>query len=97
MRAWYQRVLLSRPGVAFLLLVISFLAFGALTLNLLFVLRANLALLAEHGWQAALDGGALQLVEIGLSGVAGMLAYLVFKSCEYRLVHWLTDKEHSSS
>ncbi len=94
MRNWVQRVLLSRPWVAFLLLVVSFLVFGALTVNLLFVLRANLALLAEHGWQAAMDGAAMQLVEIVLSGILGMLAYIVFKASEYRLVHWLTDKEH---
>jgi hypothetical protein len=93
MRAWVRRVLLSRPWVAFGLLVISFLVFGALTVNLLFLLRANLALLAEHGWQAAMDGGAMQLLEIVLSGILGMGAYIVFKSCEYRLVHWLTDKE----
>ncbi|MBT9489638.1 MAG: hypothetical protein IV093_19190 [Rubrivivax sp.] len=94
MRSWVQRVLLSRPWVAFGLLVLSFLVFGALTVNLLFVLRANLALLAEHGWQAAMDGAAMQLLEIVLSGILGMLAYIVFKACEYRLVHWLTDKEH---
>jgi hypothetical protein len=93
MRAWYRRSVLARPGRAFAALVLSFLAFGALTLNLLFVLRANVDLLAEHGWQAAADGGLQQLIEILASAAAGMLAYVVFKSCEHSLVRWLTHEE----
>ena len=85
--------MLSRPGVAFGALVVSFLAFGALTLNLVFLLRANLALLAEHGWQAAMDGGAAQLAEIVASAVAGLAAWIVFKTCEHRLVQWMTQEE----
>jgi hypothetical protein len=94
MRGWFRRQVLGRRWLCFVVMVLAFLAFGAGTLNLFFALRANVALLAEHGWQAALDGGARQAFEIVVSGVASMAAYLVFKACEHRLVQWLAGKEN---
>ena len=89
MRRWYQRVVLQRRWLAFLVMGLAFLGFGAGTLNLFFLLRANAELLAEHGLQAVMDGGLQQLVELLLTGYAGMACYVVFKSCEYALVrHW---------
>ena len=93
MRAWFRRQVLSRRWACFVVMVLSFLAFGAGSLNLFFVLRANLGLLAEHGWQAVMDGGLQQFAEILLSGGASMAAYIVFKACEHRLVQWLAAKE----
>jgi hypothetical protein len=92
-RSWFRRQVLARRGVCFAVMVASFLAFGAGTLNLFFILRANLGLLAEHGWQAVMDGGLLQLADIVFSGCASMVAYIVFKACEHRLVQWLAAKE----
>ncbi len=83
--------MLSRRWLTFIVLGLSFAAFGAGTLNLFVVLKANLALLLEHGWMAAMDGGARQLAELLITGYASMAAYLVFKACEYRLTHWLAD------
>jgi hypothetical protein len=89
MRSWYQRVVLRRRWLAFLVMGLAFLGFGAGTLNLFFLLRANAELLAEHGAQAVMDGGLRQLVELLLTGYAGMACYVVFKSCEYALIrHW---------
>ncbi|MEO7246497.1 MAG: hypothetical protein ABIX12_15290, partial [Rubrivivax sp.] len=85
MRRWFRRQVLGRRWLCFIVLVFAFLGFGAGTLNLFLALRANVTLLAEHGWQAAMDGGAAQAIEILLSGVASMASYIVFKSCEYRL------------
>lgn len=91
MKDWFHRVVLSRRWLTFVVLGLSFTAFGAGTLNLYVLLKANLALLVEHGWMAAMDGGAQQLVELLISGYASMAAYVIFKACEYRLVHWLGD------
>ena len=70
---------------------LSFFVFGASSLNLFFLLKANTALILEHGWMALADGGAAQLVELLVTGYISMLAYLVFKACEYSLVHGLLD------
>jgi len=91
MKQWFQRVILSRRWATFLVLGLSFLAFGATSLNLLFVAKANLDLILEHGWEALMEGGARQLVEILATGYLSMAAYVVFKACEARLVRWLAD------
>jgi hypothetical protein len=88
---WFQRVVLRRVWLSFVVLVLAFFAFGVGSLNLFFLLRANTVLLLEHGWIALGDGAAEQLAELLLTGVLSMAAYVVFKACEYRLAHWLTD------
>ncbi|MEO7854768.1 MAG: hypothetical protein ABIR94_21335 [Rubrivivax sp.] len=95
MRRWFHRVVLSRRWLSFIVLGLSFAAFGAGTLNLFVVFKANIALLLEHGWIAAMDGGAQQLAELLLSAYASMAAYLVFKACEYRLTHWLVESSET--
>jgi uncharacterized membrane protein HdeD (DUF308 family) len=91
MKRWFQRVVLSRPWLTFVVLGVSFLCFGAGTLNLFFLLRANSALVFDYGWQALMDGAARQLFELMLTAFGSMLAYVVFKTCEVRLVRWLLD------
>lgn len=81
-----HRWVLSRRWLTFLVMGLAFLLFGLGSLNLVHVLAANLALLAEHGWQAMLDGALRQLLELLLSGYASLAAYLVFKTCEHVLV-----------
>jgi hypothetical protein len=95
MRTWFRRQVLSRPWLCFVVLTASFGIFGTGTLNLFFLLQANLTLLLEHGWFAAMEGGLAQLAEIIATGVIGMFAYIVFKTCEHQLVHWLSDKEQA--
>jgi hypothetical protein len=70
---------------------LSFIAFGAGTLNLIYVARANANLLIEHGWQAMMDGGLLQLAEILMTGYASLAAYIVFKACEHKLALGLSE------
>lgn len=91
MNKWFHRVVLSRRWATFALLGLSFLVFGSSSLNLLFVAKANLELIATHGWQALAEGGAQQLLEVIVTAYASMAAYVVFKACEYRLVHWVVD------
>jgi hypothetical protein len=90
-RRWFHRIVLTRRWVAFLVMGLAFFGFGAGTLNLFMLLKANAELLAAHGWQAVMDGGLRQLVELLLTGYASMLCYVVFKACEYSLVRHLAD------
>ncbi|AVG17642.1 MULTISPECIES: hypothetical protein [Chromobacteriaceae] len=87
--AWLHR----RPLAAFLLLGLSFLLFGAATVNLALLLQLNLKLWLDVGWQAAMDGALRQLGELLLSGYAAMAAYIVFKCCERVLVERLTRRD----
>ncbi len=65
------------------------LAFGICTYSLFDLIRANFALVAEHGWIALQDGAAMQLVELVIYGYLGILAYIVLKACEKVLVEKL--------
>jgi hypothetical protein len=93
---WFRRTVLSRRWLTFLVLGLAFFVFGSGSLNLFFLLKANGELLAEHGWQAAMDGAAQQLVELLLSGYLSMAAYVVFKACEHALVHGLVHAPEPS-
>jgi hypothetical protein len=95
----FRRVVLARRWLCFGVLCASFAVFGAGTLNLFNLLRANLLFIADHGWMALADGAAQQLLELLLTLLASMAAYIVFKACEHSLVHGLThtpDEEHPS-
>ena len=85
MKRWFHRVVLSRPWLTFLVMGLAFFVFGVATLNLFMLLKANADLLREYGWQAVMDGGVRQLVELVVTGYASLLFYLVFKVCEDRL------------
>lgn len=95
---WFRRVVLGRRWLAFIVLGLAFFVFGSGSLNLFFLLKANGQLLAEHGWQAAMDGALQQLVELLITGYLSMAAYVVFKACEHALVHGLVDApaDHST-
>ena len=91
MRRWFQRVVLGRIWLAYLVMGLAFFGFGVGSLNLFMLMRANANLLLEHGWMAVMDGGLAQLLELLVTGFLSMAAYIVFKACEHRLAHWLAD------
>ena len=91
MSAAFQRIVLSRLWLTFIVLGLSFFVFGASTVNLGLMLMANGHLLREYGWQAVMDGGLWQLAQLVATGYLSMVAYVVFKTCEHRLVHALGD------
>jgi len=68
MCAAFQRVVLSRLWLTFVVLGISLFAFGAGTVNLGLLLMANSRLLAQYGWQAVMDGALRQTIELLLTG-----------------------------
>jgi hypothetical protein len=90
-RALFHRFVLRRAWTAFVGLGVSFLGFGVFTVSLASVLKANLDLVLQYGWQALMDGAAMQFFELMVSGYVAMAFYVVFKACEYRLVHGLTE------
>lgn len=82
---------LRRHRVAcFGLMVLSFMGFGLLTLDLVRLVGANAALLSHYGWQGLQDGGLRQLLELLGSTLAAMAAWLLFKVCETLLVQSFT-------
>ncbi|MDQ5848087.1 MAG: hypothetical protein M3544_03870 [Pseudomonadota bacterium] len=93
MRKLFRRWVLARPWLTFVVMGLSFLAFGAGTLNLIYLFQANARFIAEQGWRAVMDGALLQLVELVVTGTVSMAAYVVFKTCEHRLSRWLGDEQ----
>ena len=85
-QTWFRRVVLARAWLTFVILGLSFFVFGVGSLNLFYLLRANTQLLVAYGWQAALDGGLQQFLELLVTGYSSMAAYVVFKACEHALV-----------
>ena len=82
---------LRRHRVAcFGLMVLSFIGFGLLTLDLVRMVQANATFIAEYGWQALQDGGLRQLLELLASSAGAMAAWLLFKVCETLLLQSLT-------
>ncbi|WP_394792112.1 hypothetical protein [Rhodoferax sp.] len=94
MKAWFQRVVLRRLWLTYIVLGLAFFAFGAGSLNLVYMFQSNLHLLLDYGWRAVMEGGALQLLDLLFTGYLSLAAYVVFKACEYRLSHWLAEPEH---
>lgn len=87
----FRRHVLAHRGRCFVMLMLAFVAFGVGSLNLFMLLAANLRLIAEHGWIALGDGALWQLLELSLTVVVSLAAYVVFKACEYRLVHDISE------
>jgi len=75
--------------LTFLLMGISFVLFGMMSLNLLHTLGANLEFLGMYGVDAVREGGLTQLVGLIVSGYAAAMFYVFFKLCERVLVERL--------
>jgi len=89
-RSLFHHLVLKRAWVCFIVMGASFLGFGIGTVSLASLLKANLDLLLNHGTQALMDGAALQLLQLLSNAYLAMAFYVVFKACEYRLVHGLS-------
>ncbi|MEO5882207.1 MAG: hypothetical protein ABIQ06_07305 [Caldimonas sp.] len=75
-----------RWWLAFILMGVSFVLFGLISLNLLHLLGANLEYLGMYGLEAVREGGLQQLAEIVASGYFAAACYVAFKLCEKVLV-----------
>ncbi|WP_460536775.1 hypothetical protein [Chitinimonas naiadis] len=78
--------------LTFLLMGICFVGFGIASLNLVSLLRANLELFWNYGWDVAQDGALEQLTELTLLSYLALACWLGFKCCEKLLVDRLTRK-----
>ena len=92
LKRWFHRTVLSRPWLTFVVMGLAFFAFGAGSVNILMLFSANAEFVARYGWQAVMDGAALQFVELVLTGYLSMGAYVIFKTCEHRLSHDLASE-----
>lgn len=92
MSAAFQRWILARLWLTFVVLGVSFFVFGAATVNLGRLFLANSRLLGEYGWQAVMDGALWQLIDLVATDYLSMAAYVVFKTCERRLSDWLSER-----
>ena len=89
MSALFRRWVLSRLWLTFVVLGISFFVFAASTVNLGRLFMANADYLRAYGWLAVMDGALRQLAELVVTGYLSAAAYVIFKTCEHRLSHWL--------
>jgi hypothetical protein len=87
----FKRVVLTRRWLTFVTMCVAFAVFGAGSVNLFNMFRANFNFIADYGLMALADGAAQQFGELLATLLLAMLAYIIFKTCEYRLVHQLTD------
>lgn len=72
--------------VTYFLMVVLFLAFGLMSLDLVKYVSANTRYLLEYGTEALLDGGLMQLAELIFKSFVAVLAYLGFKFCEHAII-----------
>ncbi len=91
--AWRRLIagVAQRAWMAFLLMGLFFFLFGMTSLNLVYLVRANLGLILEHGLVALADGAALQLAELLFYGYVSAAFFVAFKVCEKLLVDRLTQ------
>lgn len=68
--------------VTYAVMVLSFLIFGAASVNLAQTFLLNIRLIQEHGLLVLMEGALDQLLELLASAGFSVGFYLVFKSCE---------------
>jgi hypothetical protein len=83
---------LKRPILTFLLLIISALTFGFLTINIFRLLAANWEFIVRYGLVALREGALWQTLELALIGIVSMLFFLLFRFCEDILISWLGSR-----
>ncbi len=72
--------------VTFIVMVLSFLVFGVVSINLAQTFLANIQLIQMHGYMALVDGALRQLLELLVTASFAVACYVVFKTCESALV-----------
>ena len=78
--------LVHHPKSCFVFMSTSFVAFGALSVNMVAFVLANANYLLTYRLDALLDGGIQQLFELSAQVLAALAFYLIFKICEHALI-----------
>lgn len=90
------RKLLCGPSwLIFILMGVFFVLFGALSFNLVFLLKANINLYLDYGIMVIDDGALRQLVELLVYGYLSLFFYLCFKTSEHILVERVSAAGHA--
>ena len=84
--------LIRHSKLTFILMSFAFIAFGFLSLNLVRYVAANANYLLTYKWTGLVDGGAQQLIEIGITTFLALGFYLLFKLCEHALIERITHQ-----
>jgi hypothetical protein len=92
MRTRLIEFLWKHRWLTFLLMGLFFLLFGAMTVNIFVLLKANIDLFLDYGAMVIANGALLQLAELTAYGYLSMLFYVLFKACEHILVAHLTGE-----
>ena len=84
----------------FVLMSVTFILFGGLSVNLVSHFFANANYLFTYQWDALIDGGLYQLLELLAKATVALGSYVLFKLCEHalieRLAHPLADHDGSA-
>lgn len=72
--------------VTFIAMTVSFVVFGVLSVNLATYVSANATYLITYRWDAIVEGGGRQMIEVWVSALGASGAYLLFKLCETALI-----------
>lgn len=78
-------------------LTLCFSLFGVASVNLFLMLRENLRFIAEHGVDALVEGGALQLLLLVATAYVAMAFYTLAKFFEYRLMDRMAGRPPPAS
>lgn len=92
MRKRLNTWLYRHAACTFLLMGASFIVFGVLSLNLIFLLKANIEAILEHGTMIIAEGAGRQFIELIAYGYLSLAFFVVFKCCEQILVRRLTEQ-----
>jgi len=84
--------LFRRPLLTLLLMGAFFLSSGVLSVNLFFLLKANISLFINYGWMVVDDGALEQLFELLGQAYLCVMFLVFFAICERILVKRLTAK-----
>jgi hypothetical protein len=93
--------LVRHAAATLVLMAVSFVVFGLLSVNLVIYVSANANLLLNYGWDALKNGGLQQLIELWLQVFAAIGTYLSFKLSEHalieRIAHQTEEAHHADS
>lgn len=88
-QAFIKRIITWHWTLTAVIMCASVFIFSVSSVNIFFLLKANLGFIAEHGADALAEGALMQLFELtGLSLVSAFF-YIVFRACERVLVERL--------
>jgi len=89
MRLLFKKMITSHWLATLLILCISVFIFSVSSVNIFFLLKANIGFIIEHGTTALAEGALGQMVElVGLSLLSAIF-YIIFRACERVLIEKL--------